>query len=67
MKEIWQFIVAHHTAITLSVAWLFSAFCSTMPALPQDAGYFTKWAHDFLQTAAANVGKVGQRTENPTK
>lgn len=57
----WQFILQHHTAIAVVGLWLFSALCSTMPPLNENASYFARWAHDFLQIAAANVYKIGQR------
>ena len=46
-----------HPTLWLACGWLFSAFCSTMPPLSDNAGYWTRWAHDFLQAVAANFNK----------
>lgn len=53
-----QFIIANRTPILLAAGWGFSALCSTMPPLPEKAGYLLTWAHNFLQTAAGNINKI---------
>jgi hypothetical protein len=53
-----QFLEAHKVALAIAGGWTFSALCSTMPPLPEKAGYMLTWAHNFLQAAAANLNKV---------
>lgn len=53
-----QLILDHFTIIALASGWLFSAFCSSMPPLPDKAGYKLTWLHNFLQFCAANLNKV---------
>lgn len=52
------FLLQHSTAFSLVAAWLFSALFSTMPPIPEKAGYWLTWAHNFLQFAAANTNKI---------
>jgi hypothetical protein len=58
VNHLWDFVVAHHTVLTLGGAWVFSAACSTMPPLRPDAGYFVTWLHDLMQAIAANLNRV---------
>jgi hypothetical protein len=58
MHELLTFVAENKTPILLCAGWVFSCFCSTMPALSPNAGYFARWAHNFLQMLAANPHKV---------
>ena len=62
MTQLLAFWYAHSTSISLVAAWLFSAAMSTMPALPEKAGFLETWIYKFLQAVAANFGKH----DNPT-
>jgi hypothetical protein len=53
-----KFLQANQTPILLALGWIFSAACSSMPALPDKAGYLLTWAHNFLQAAAGNINKI---------
>lgn len=53
-----QYILANRTLIALGAAWGFSAIVSTMPPLPTNAGYWSTWVHNLLQTVAANLNRV---------
>jgi hypothetical protein len=57
MNTILAFISAHQTTLALAAGWLFSAFMSSMPALPPNASYFATWFHDFAQIVAANINR----------
>lgn len=56
-----QFLLAHAPEILLAAGWLFSALCSSMPPLPDKAGYLLTWAHSFLQAVAGNINKIGTK------
>lgn len=53
-----NFLLAHKTTLLLAAGWGFSAFCSSMPPLPDKAGYMLTWAHNFLQAVAGNINKI---------
>ena len=53
-----SFLIAHRTVIALLGAYLFSGAMSTMPPLPANCGWFSRWAHDWLQFVGANWNKV---------
>ena len=56
-----SFLLSHKTALLEMIpvaGWLFSAACSSMPALPDKAGYLLTWAHNFLQAVAGNINKI---------
>lgn len=57
MSTLTQFWQAHSTTISLALAWLFSAAMSTMPPLPEKAGFVATWIYKFLQAVAANFSK----------
>lgn len=52
-----QFLMNHQTVILLALAWNFSAAMSAMPPIGDDAPYFVRWVHDYLQIVAANLNK----------
>jgi hypothetical protein len=58
LQSIW---IAHKTAICLVAAFLYSGLMSTMPPLPDNAGFFLRWMHDWLQFIGANWNKVRQK------
>lgn len=58
MSYLAQILLAHKTEILLAVGWGFSAICSSMPPLPDKAGYTLTWAHNFLQAIAGNINKI---------
>ena len=53
-----HFVVAHQEEFVIVAAWSFSALCSSMPPLPEKAGYLLTWLHNFLQAAAGNINKI---------
>ena len=53
-----QFLMAHKTELSVASLWLFSALLSTMPPLPEKAGFMLTWAHGFLQAIAGNINKI---------
>ena len=55
------FAIAHAPEILLAAGWLFSALCSSMPPLPDKAGYLLVWMHNFLQAVAGNINKIGTK------
>lgn len=57
MKTLIQFVMAHSTAISLFLAWNFSALLSSMPPLPPNAGWFARLFYDYAQIVAANLNK----------
>jgi hypothetical protein len=57
MTTLHAFYRDHMTTLWLLAAYLFSGAMSTMPALPENCGYFTRWGHDWLQFLAANWDK----------
>lgn len=57
----------NHTDLILVGAFVFSGAMSTMPAIPENAPWIARWAHDFFQFLGANLNRVGQRLPNPTK
>lgn len=57
MTQVISFWHAHSTTISLALAWLFSAAMSTMPPLPEKAGFLETWIYKFLQAVAANFSK----------
>lgn len=57
MTQILAFVQAHSTTISLALAWMFSAAMSTMPPLPEQAGFLASWVYKFLQAVAANFSK----------
>lgn len=52
------YVEQHQTTIALTVAWLFSAICSSQPPLDASAGYYRTWMHNVIQTIAANPSKL---------
>lgn len=56
-----QLLLAHKAEIALAGAWMFSALCSSMPPLPDKAGFVLTWAHSFLQAVAGNINKIGTK------
>ena len=53
-----KFILDNKTPILLALGWGFSAICSSMPPMPDKAGYMLTWAHNFLQAIAGNINKI---------
>lgn len=53
--------------LTIGGWWLFSSAMSQMPSLSSNAGFFTRWAHDFFQFIAANPAKFSTRNPTQTK
>jgi hypothetical protein len=53
-----KFLLDNKTPILLAAGWIFSAGCSSMPPLPDKAGYLLTWAHNFLQAVAGNINKI---------
>lgn len=53
-----SFLLTHKAELVLASGWAFSAICSSMPPLPDKAGYLLTWAHNFLQAAAGNINKI---------
>ena len=47
--------------------WAFAALVSTMPPLPDNAGYGLRWAYGFLHAMAANLDKLKDAVKPPTK
>jgi hypothetical protein len=46
-----------HPFLLLAMGWTFSAAMSTMPPLPNKAGFWQTWMYKFLQAIAANFNK----------
>lgn len=61
MSTLIAFWQAHSTVILLAAGWLFSAAMSTMPPLPENAGFVATWVYKFLQAVAANFSKHDDR------
>lgn len=61
MTTVIAFYQAHATVILLAAGWLFSAAMSTMPPLPEKAGFLETWVYKFLQAVAANFSKHDDR------
>lgn len=57
MQNIWPFLVAHQVVIVTGLWWVFSAFMSSVPPLPPDAGWWAKTFYGFFQKVAANRDK----------
>jgi hypothetical protein len=53
-------LAAHATTVSFLGWYLYSAAMNQMPALPENAGFFTKWFHDTLQFLAANPAKFSR-------
>jgi hypothetical protein len=49
--------LASHSFLLLGMGWTFSAAMSTMPPLPNKAGFWQTWVYKFLQAIAANFNK----------
>jgi hypothetical protein len=45
-------------ALGVPAYWLFSAACSSLPPLPEKAGFMLTWLHNFLQAVAGNINKI---------
>lgn len=65
MHELIALIEQHYVVIGAVCWYLFSSAMSQMPPLPENVGWFGKWAHDTLQLLAANPNKFSYRG-NPT-
>ena len=59
----YHFLMSIPTPLWLGAAWLFSVWVGTMPPLPPNVSYRKRWAHDFLQVAAANLDRKTSYTE----
>lgn len=53
-----------HVAMLTAIAGkAFIMLARSQPPLPEDAGYFSRWIHDFIQQAASNDDKIQSPTD----
>lgn len=54
---------AVHVAMMTAIAGkAFIMLARSQPPIPENAGYLSRWVHDFIQQAASNDDKI----QNPT-
>lgn len=54
-----HFVNTHGIEVVI-IYYVISAIFSTMPALPDSAGYFQKWAYMAIHVLSGNLSKIAQ-------
>lgn len=62
-----NYLHAHAYLYGIVGMWAFGALVSTMPPLPDNAGYGWRWAYGFLHALAANLDKLKDAIKPPMK